>query len=247
MCGTAAEVTPLRSVDDHEIGVGPITLAIQEAYLGTVRGQSDSGRSGSSSCRSSPRSLTSVEHDDRRSTLSAPWIDERDEELVLEVLRSGWLSLGPTGPRFEALLADAVGAPHCAAVSSGTAGLHLCMRLAGVGPGDEVITSPYSFVASANCAIYEGATPVFADIDPRTLQPRPGGGRGGDHAADEGDRRRRHLRLPGRARRAARALRAPRHRADRGLVRGARRALQGHAARLARASGRRGRSTRTSR
>jgi perosamine synthetase len=108
-----------------------------------------------------------------RINLSAPWIDERDEELVLEVLRSGWLSLGPTGPRFEALFADAVGAPYCAAVSSGTAALHLCMRLAGVGPGDEVITSPYSFVASANCAIYEGATPVFADIDRRTYNLDP--------------------------------------------------------------------------
>jgi perosamine synthetase len=108
-----------------------------------------------------------------RINLSAPWIDERDEELVLDVLRSGWLSLGPTGPRFEAMFADAVGALHCAAVSSGTAGLHLCMRLAGVGPGDEVITSPYSFVASANCAIYEGATPVFADIDPRTYNLDP--------------------------------------------------------------------------
>jgi perosamine synthetase len=108
-----------------------------------------------------------------RINLSAPWIDERDEELVLEVLRSGWLSLGPTGPRFEGLFADAVGAPHCAAVSSGTAGLHLCMRLAGVEPGDEVITSPYSFVASANCAIYEGATPVFADIDPHTYNLDP--------------------------------------------------------------------------
>ncbi len=102
-----------------------------------------------------------------------PWIDERDEELVLEVLRSGWLSLGPTGPRFEQLLAAAVDARYCAAVSSGTAGLHLCMRLAEVGPGDEVITSPYSFVASANCAIYEGATPVFADIDPRTFNLAP--------------------------------------------------------------------------
>jgi len=108
-----------------------------------------------------------------RINLSAPWIDERDEELVLEVLRSGWLSLGPAGPRFEMMLAEAVGAPHCAAVSSGTAGLHLCMRLAGVGPGDEVITSPYSFVASANCAIYEGATPVFADIDPHTYNLDP--------------------------------------------------------------------------
>lgn len=109
----------------------------------------------------------------KRINLSAPWIDERDEELVLEVLRSGWLSLGPTGPRFEALMAEAAGAPYCAAVSSGTAGLHLCMRLAGVGPGDEVITSPYSFVASANCAIYEGATPIFADIDPHTFNLDP--------------------------------------------------------------------------
>jgi perosamine synthetase len=109
-----------------------------------------------------------------RINLSAPWIDERDEELVVEVLRSGWLSLGPTGPRFESLLAEAIGVPYAAAVSSGTAGLHLCMRLAGVGPGDEVITSPYSFVASANCAIYEGATPVFADIDAHTYNLDPG-------------------------------------------------------------------------
>jgi perosamine synthetase len=109
----------------------------------------------------------------RRISLSAPWINERDEELVLEVLRSGRLSLGPTGPRFEELLADAVGSRFCAAVSSGTAGLHLCMRLAGVGPGDEVITSPYSFVASANCAMYEGATPVFADIDAKTFNLDP--------------------------------------------------------------------------
>ena len=109
----------------------------------------------------------------RRIALSAPWIDERDEELVLEVLRSGLLSLGPTGPRFEELLAETVGAHYCAGVSSGTAGLHLCMRLAGVEPGDEVITSPYSFVASANCAIYEDATPVFADIDPRTYNLDP--------------------------------------------------------------------------
>jgi len=109
----------------------------------------------------------------RTVALSSPWLDERDEELVLEVLRSGWLSLGPTGPRFEQLLAEAVGARHCAAVSSGTAGLHLAARLAGIGPGDEVITSPFSFVASANCAIYEGATPVFADVDPQTFNLDP--------------------------------------------------------------------------
>ena len=109
----------------------------------------------------------------RQIGLSAPWLDEREEELVLEVMRSGRLSLGPSIDRFEELFAEAVGAPHAAAVSSGTAGLHLLCRLAGIEPGDEVITSPYSFVATANCAIYEGATPVFADIDPRTLNLDP--------------------------------------------------------------------------
>jgi perosamine synthetase len=105
--------------------------------------------------------------------LSRPWLDEREEELVADVLRSGRLSLGPTIDRFEEAFAEVVGAPHAAAVSSGTAGLHLLCIAAGVGPGDEVVTSPYSFVASANCAIYEGATPVFADIDPRTLNLSP--------------------------------------------------------------------------
>src|ERR671936_1815968 len=109
----------------------------------------------------------------REIPLSRPWIDEREEELVLEVLRSGRLSLGPWIERFEELAAERVGAPYAAAVSSGTAGLHLLAHLAGVEPGDEAITSPFSFVASANCAIYEGATPVFADIDPRTLNLDP--------------------------------------------------------------------------
>jgi perosamine synthetase len=109
----------------------------------------------------------------RRIELSSPFLDEREEDLVVEVLRSGRLSLGPWIDRFEELFAERCGAPYAAAVSSGTAGLHLLCRLAGLGPGDEAITSPYSFVASANCAIYEGATPVFADIDPRTLNLDP--------------------------------------------------------------------------
>ncbi|MDQ2910319.1 MAG: DegT/DnrJ/EryC1/StrS family aminotransferase [Actinomycetota bacterium] len=105
----------------------------------------------------------------REIPLARPLLDEREEELVLEVLRSGRLSLGPTIERFEELIAERVGAPYAAAVSSGTAGLHLLARLAGLGPGDEAITSPLSFVSSANCFIFEGATPVFADVDPRTL------------------------------------------------------------------------------
>ena len=109
----------------------------------------------------------------REIPLSAPWLDEREEELVLEVLRSGRLSLGPTIERFEELFAERVGAPHAVAVSSGTAGLHLLCHGAGFGPGDEVVTSPISFVASANCFIYPGATPVFADVDPATLNLDP--------------------------------------------------------------------------
>jgi perosamine synthetase len=109
----------------------------------------------------------------RRVDLSAPWLDEREEQLAAEVLASGRLSLGPSIERFEEAFAEAVEAPYAAAVSSGTAGLHLLCVAAGVGPGDEVITSPYSFVASANCAIYEGATPVFADVDSRTLNLDP--------------------------------------------------------------------------
>ncbi len=105
--------------------------------------------------------------------LSAPFTDGREEELVLRVLRSGRLSLGPTIDEFEATLSRRIGVPHAAAVSSGTAALHLCVRAAGLGPGDEVITSPFSFVASANCLLYEGAIPVFADVDPRTLNLDP--------------------------------------------------------------------------
>jgi len=106
--------------------------------------------------------------------LSGPYLDEREEQLVLDVLRSGRLSLGPTIDAFEELVAARVGAPYAAAVSSGTAGLHLLCLAAGIGEGDEVITSPYSFAASANCFMYEGGVPVFADVDRRTfnLDPR---------------------------------------------------------------------------
>ena len=109
----------------------------------------------------------------REIPLARPFLEEREEELVLEVLRSGRLSLGPTIDRFEELLAERIGAPYVAAVSSGTAGLHLLARIAELGPGDEAITSPISFASSANCFIFEGAKPVFADVDPRTLNLDP--------------------------------------------------------------------------
>jgi perosamine synthetase len=105
--------------------------------------------------------------------LAKPVLGEAEERAVIEVLRSGQLSLGPRLGEFERLFAERVGASHASAVSSGTAGLHLALRAVGVGPGDEVITSPFSFVASANAIVYCGATPVFADIDPMTLNLDP--------------------------------------------------------------------------
>jgi len=101
--------------------------------------------------------------------LAKPVMGEPEERAVLEVLRSGSLSLGPRVPEFEAAFAGRVGARHACAVSSGTAGLHVALRAVGVEPGDEVVTSPFSFVATANAVLYEGARPVFADIDPVTL------------------------------------------------------------------------------
>ncbi|HEX4838212.1 MAG TPA: DegT/DnrJ/EryC1/StrS family aminotransferase [Solirubrobacteraceae bacterium] len=96
-----------------------------------------------------------------------------EERGVAGVLRSGRLSLGPRVPLFERLFAERVGSSFASAVSSGTAGLHLALRAAGVSDGDEVVTSPFSFVASANAALYERARPVFADIHPVTLNLDP--------------------------------------------------------------------------
>ena len=106
--------------------------------------------------------------------LARPEIGAREEELALEVLRSGWLSLGPMGERFERELAAWLGVGDAVAVSSGTTALHLGVRALGWGPGDEVLTSPFSFVASANCLLYEGVKPVFCDVDPVTLNVDPG-------------------------------------------------------------------------
>lgn len=101
--------------------------------------------------------------------LARPVLGEPEEQAVLEVLRSGQLSLGRKGPEFERAFAARVGARCASAVSSGTTGLHLALRAVGVSDGAEVITTPFSFVASANVAIYERARPVFVDIDPVTL------------------------------------------------------------------------------
>jgi perosamine synthetase len=106
-------------------------------------------------------------------TLARPILGAEEEERVLAVLRSGQLSLGPLLAQFEEAFAAQLMVPLASAVSSGTAGLHLALRAVGVSDGTEVITSPFSFVASANVALYERARPVFADIDPVTLNISP--------------------------------------------------------------------------
>ena len=105
--------------------------------------------------------------------IAQPVIGPEEEAAVLEVLRSGHLSLGPRVPEFEERFAAFVGARCASAVSSGTTALHLAYRAAGVTDGTEVVTSPFTFVATANAAVYERARPVFADIDPVTLNLDP--------------------------------------------------------------------------
>jgi len=108
-----------------------------------------------------------------RIPLARPDVGVREEELLLETLRSGMLALGPRLPEFETELGRWLGTGHVSALSSGTAALHLAVRAAGVSGGDEVVTTPFSFVASASCLLYERAKPVFCDIDPLTLNIDP--------------------------------------------------------------------------
>ncbi|NLG50866.1 MAG: DegT/DnrJ/EryC1/StrS family aminotransferase [Chloroflexi bacterium] len=104
-----------------------------------------------------------------RIPLSGPDITAREIELVNQVLTSGYLSIGPMINRFEELMAAFVGRKYAVGVSSGTAGLHLCMRAIDLQPGDRVVTSPFSFVASANSILFERGVPEFVDIEPQTL------------------------------------------------------------------------------
>ncbi|MBK9451647.1 MAG: DegT/DnrJ/EryC1/StrS family aminotransferase [Bacteroidetes bacterium] len=97
--------------------------------------------------------------------LSQPYMGQEEIDAVVEVLRSDRLALGPVTAEFERLFAEAIGVKYALAVNSGTSGLHLAVKALGLGPGDEVITTPFSFVASSNCILFEGATPVFVDAD----------------------------------------------------------------------------------
>ena len=105
--------------------------------------------------------------------LSAPDITEKETEAVIAVLKSQHLALGPNMEEFEQQVAALAGRRFGIAVNSGTSGLHLLVRAMGIGDGDEVITTPFSFIASANCMLFERAKPVFVDIDPQTLNIDP--------------------------------------------------------------------------
>jgi len=105
--------------------------------------------------------------------LSRPDITEKDIAGVVEVLRSGRLSMGPMQGRFERLIGALTGRTRAVACSSGTAGLHLVLKAMNIGPGDEVVTPTFSFIASANSICMAGATPVFVDIEPKSLNADP--------------------------------------------------------------------------
>src|SRR5437660_11309871 len=100
-------------------------------------------------------------------------IDEKDIQAVVDVLRSDWLTTGPKVSEFEEVFAGRVGAKHAVSLSSGTAALHAAAFAAGLKPGDEAVTTPMTFAATANCVLYQGATPVFADVSPDTLNLEP--------------------------------------------------------------------------
>lgn len=105
--------------------------------------------------------------------IAKPIIGEEEIEEVEKVLKSGFIAQGPKVAEFEEAFASYVGTGHAVAVSSGTTALHLALLSAGVGRGDEVITTPFSFAATSNCALYVGAKPVFVDIDPKTFNLNP--------------------------------------------------------------------------
>lgn len=105
--------------------------------------------------------------------LARPDITQAERDAVNEVMQTPHLSLGPKLAEFERLFAGYLGVKYAAAVSSGTSGLHLCLRAMGIGSGDEVITTPFSFIASANCIMFDGGKPVFVDIDAGTWNIDP--------------------------------------------------------------------------
>ena len=154
--------------------------------------------------------------------LARPHIGERERELVMDVLRSDALACGEMVPAFERAFAERVGTRFAVACSSGTAGLHVALNRLGLEPGDEVVTSSFSFIASANVILHERATPVFADIDERTLNVDPAAVEAAITPRTQRDPPDPHLRLPVRHRGDLADRRGARDPGRRGRLRGAR-------------------------
>ena len=111
--------------------------------------------------------------DNPRIVFGRPWFDTQEEDLVVQTLRSGWIGQGPLVERFEQRLGDYLGGPQVVAVASCTAGLHLALAALEIGPGDEVITTPFTFVATVSAIVHTGATPVFVDVERESLNITP--------------------------------------------------------------------------
>src|SRR3972149_2029903 len=106
-------------------------------------------------------------------SVPCPDITQAERDAVNEVMCGTQLSLGPKLPEFERIVAGFVGTRHAVALNSGTSGLHLCLKAMGMGAGEEVITTPFSFIASSNCILFDGGKVVFVDIDPDTWNIDP--------------------------------------------------------------------------
>ena len=148
-------------------------IADPEKAAGTTRSARAARRGGPSRTDGLPVRRCRRADTPRAVDFSPPAIGEAEIQEVVSALRSGWLSTGPRVARFEREFAAYVGAPHAVAVNSCTAALHLSLLAAGVGPGDEVITTPLTFCSTANVIVHAGAIPVFADIDPSTWNLEP--------------------------------------------------------------------------
>ena len=105
--------------------------------------------------------------------IASPFIDQADKKAVMQVLDSRWLSLGPKHIEFEEKFAKYLGVKYGCSVANGTCGLHVAVKALGLKAGDEVITSPFSFISSTNCLLFEGVKPVFVDVDETTYNLRP--------------------------------------------------------------------------
>ena len=194
------------AVVTHDVAPFAIVAGVPARFLRWREGAPERLRESAATANDTSGAESVAQQTMQQIPIAKPILDEREVEAVRRVILSGWVTQGPEVAAFEREFAEYVGAPHACAVSNCTTALHLALLAVGVGPGDEVITVSHSFIATANAIRYCGATPVFVDIEPGTLQHGSGADRAGDHAAHQGD----PVRAPARH-----AVRPRAHRRDR--------------------------------